>query len=326
MKDNRNDEVNKKLYGTDLFGNPIDPSIGLKSKLKQDFIMPPFSVFSSRDGYWQERKNYWLKLGIKSEIGRADDLTLNASSDSFMEEIINARGGGTSIFDPVLCELMYRYFCPADGQIIDCFAGGSVRGIVAAILGYRYWGNDLAEEQIIENHHQGSEICGDAIENEQLQWMHGDSLINMEFAPEADFLFSCPPYGDLEVYSDDENDLSTMSVEQFNDIYQQIIQKSCAKLRDNSFACFVVGNYRNRQGNLIDFLSSTIQAFQNAGLHYYNEGIFITPCGSLPVRIQKQFKGGRKLGKTHQNILVFVKGDGKKATKKIELSTKITTK
>jgi hypothetical protein len=35
--------------------------------------------------------------------------------------------------------------------------------------------------------------------------------------------------------------------------------------------------------------------------------------GSLPIRAGKHFSSGRKLGKTHQNILVFVKGSGKKA-------------
>jgi len=40
----------------------------------------------------------------------------------------------------------------------------------------------------------------------------------------------------------------------------------------------------------------------------------VTSVGSLPIRVGRQFASGRKLGKTHQNVLVFVKGDGKKAT------------
>lgn len=39
----------------------------------------------------------------------------------------------------------------------------------------------------------------------------------------------------------------------------------------------------------------------------------ITAIGSLPIRVGKQFEAGRKLGKTHQNVLVFVNGDGKRA-------------
>ncbi len=44
--------------------------------------------------------------------------------------------------------------------------------------------------------------------------------------------------------------------------------------------------------------------------------------GRLAVRIGKQFKAARKLGKTHQNILVFCKGDPRKATDAIEGRTK----
>ena len=56
------------------------------------------------------------------------------------------------------------------------------------------------------------------------------------------------------------------------------------------------------------------EAFRRAGLDFYNEAILITSAGSLPIRAGKQFEATRKLGKTHQNVLVFVKGDGKKAT------------
>jgi len=35
----------------------------------------------------------------------------------------------------------------------------------------------------------------------------------------------------------------------------------------------------------------------------------VTAAGSLPVRVTRQFQSGRKLGKTHQNMLVFFKGD-----------------
>jgi hypothetical protein len=40
----------------------------------------------------------------------------------------------------------------------------------------------------------------------------------------------------------------------------------------------------------------------------------ITPIGTLGMQTSRNFPIARKLGKTHQNVLVFVKGDGKKAT------------
>ena len=40
--------------------------------------------------------------------------------------------------------------------------------------------------------------------------------------------------------------------------------------------------------------------------------ILVNAVGSLPIRAGKQFNASRKIGKTHQNVLVFYKGDPKK--------------
>jgi len=39
----------------------------------------------------------------------------------------------------------------------------------------------------------------------------------------------------------------------------------------------------------------------------------VTAAGSLPIRVGKQFSTTRKLGKTHQQCLVFLKGDARRA-------------
>lgn len=218
---------------------------------------------------------------------------------------------GTSIFDPVLCELIYRWFCPPNGLILDPFAGGSVRGIVAAKLGRSYIGIELRLEQIDANNQQADRILNG---NEHAQWIHGDARKCKEIAPgDYDLIFTCPPYGDLEIYSDHPADLSTMPFEQFIAIYREIIAASCLMLKPDRFAAICVGDYRDKKGFYRNFVSETIAAFQNAGLRLYNEAVLITAVGSLPIRISKQFENARKLGKTHQNVLVFCKGDPRKA-------------
>jgi hypothetical protein len=52
----------------DLFGDLAPDPHG--SLLGDEFILPPFSVLSAREGWWQERKRKWLALGIQSELGR----------------------------------------------------------------------------------------------------------------------------------------------------------------------------------------------------------------------------------------------------------------
>lgn len=222
-------------------------------------------------------------------------------------------GSGTSIFDPVLCEVAYRWFSPPGGLVLDPFAGGSVRGIVAAKCGRQYIGHELRAEQVLANRTQADEICAD--DEMPPAWVAGDSRgIDKTCADvQADMIFSCPPYADLERYSDDPADLSTMAYSSFVGAYREIIAKTCALLKQDRFACFVVGEVRDKRGAYIDFVGDTVQAFRDAGLSYYNEAILITAAVSLPIRAGKQFSASRKLGKTHQNVLVFVKGDGKKA-------------
>ncbi len=611
--------------------------------LANEFMIPPFTVLNAREGWWMDRKRAWLSLGIKSEVGRGENLlgmsdtmlepdpekraamqaereAQKGKARTFGQDLMKGEGGnvvsgkkkglggvtmdalsshpryyeqktaaearvgrkltpeeferdhwvlpdselssGTSIFDPVLCELAYRWFSPVGGRVLDPFAGGSVRGIVCAALGRRYTGVDLREEQIIANRAQwpsvaaqlgaptpappeevpplavdeiegvrvvrddrvlggtkrraldrliasidadelvyatpaygfaqialagacraagkkatifvasrkdrhprtqlaadlGAEIVevkagrlnviqsrarkhcektgaylvpfgmddeifvdamaqeiaalpgeaptevwavagsgtltralqrafpdaahhavqigrdpdvgeaklwkapeafeddatdpppfpscsnydakawrfirehasegalfwnlgadlepGPAVEAIEPEWHTGDSnkvLADPAIGDGFDFVFSCPPYGDLEVYSDDPDDISTLEMSAFDAIYADIIAKAVERLADNRFACFVVGDYRDKRGIYANFVSKTIAAFEAAGAPLYNEAILITSVGSLPIRTAKQFRSTRKLGKTHQNILVFVKGDPRKA-------------
>jgi ParB-like nuclease domain len=313
----------------------------VKGKLADKFLIPPFSVLNAREGWWQDRKRSWLALGIKSEEGRGGGLMMQnqdglhsimktgkskanaapggsnmvASYKNGEREVGLVSESGTSIFDPVLCELAYVWFSPVGGLVLDPFAGGSVRGVVASKLGRQYIGHELRQEQVNANREQASEICADDVAPPA--WVCGDSRTIDRTCSDvrADFVFSCPPYADLEVYSDDPNDLSTFLYEEFKVAYFEIIKKTCSLLKNDCFACFVVGEVRDKKGNYIDFVGDTVQAFREAGLEYYNEAILVTAVGSLPIRAGKQFSASRKLGKTHQNILIFVKGDGKKAAK-----------
>ena len=293
------------LYGKGFFGDIKAPSKGL---ISDRFTLPPFSVLNAREGVWQSRKKRWLALGIEGEIGRDAKAYSCNDGQKIKYDYLPDINTGVSIFDPVLCELMYKWFCLKGGQIVDPFAGGSVRGIVAHLFDYKYWGCDLRQEQIDANYEQAEKITPD----DKPVWVTGDAIEKLEGAPKADFIFSCPPYGDLEKYSDDKRDLSNMEYYTFIATMKKIILKCYKQLKDDRFACFVVGDFRDKQGFYRNFISDTISCFLDNGFKLYNEAILVTVTGSLPIRITKQFNASRKMGKTHQNILVFVKGDPRK--------------
>lgn len=144
-------------------------------------------------------------------------------------------------------------------------------------------------------------------------WIVGDSRDTDTLLTEDeqfDLLFTCPPYYDKEVYSADPADLSNApTYGDFLAAYREIIAKSVARLRDNRFAVYVVGDLRDRQGFIRPFVADTIRAFEDAGMFLYNAAILVTAHGSLPIRITAQFQRGRKLGGTHQYVLIFFKGD-----------------
>jgi len=553
------------------------PKLGAHAgKLREKFLVPPFSVLDARQGYWRERREAWISLGIQSELGR--------DAKAFTTQAQMADGStfydytGVSIFDPVLCELVYRWFAPPGAVVLDPFAGGSVRGVIAAACGHQYWGIDLRAEQVAANKAQWGKIkplaaeiaqapvAQDAtdnavpttpIERRGQVWIKRDDLfaiagvrggkvrtcwtlaqgakglvtagsrqspqvnivahvakrlgipcrvhvptgkptpelqaaaqagadvvpqtpghnsviikrarddakargwreipfgmecieavaatstqvaalpdgckrivvpvgsgmtlagiltgmqkagvslpvlgvvvvadpadrldkwapkgwrqrvklvpagqdyhdpapvtvldglqldpiyeskciphlkpddllwcvgirqtadaraagqapvhdptwivgaspgaVGAKGIPDADLVFTCPPYHDLERYSDDPADLSAMSWDDFRDFYRETIVVAAARLKPNRFMAIVVGEIRDGRGLYRNLVGLTIDAAIAAGLAYYNEAILVTPIGSLPRRMGP-FSAYRKLGKTHQQLLVFYKG------------------
>tara|TARA_R110002153_G_scaffold196696_2_gene350091 strand:+ start:105 stop:2279 length:2175 start_codon:yes stop_codon:yes gene_type:complete len=562
-------------------GSSDNPSAPIPGSMAATFGAPPVTLLDSRQGYWQDRKRLWIEKGIVSEQGRGHlAVTCNAAEGKY--DYMSGRGGSTggSIFDPVLAELMVRWFSPESGRVLDPFAGGSVRGVVSAMVGRHYTGIDLRREQVEANREQWGAIrsglvfasvgevtikdpdaitpiqqvgdlwikrddlfecngvrggkvrtclalsqgsaglitagsrsspqvnivahvaeylglpcrvhtpegepspevahaissgaervthrpgynsviikrarddakergwteipfgmeCHEAVKQTRRQvpevlaegvsrlvvpvgsgmslsgilwglqdhghglnvlgvvvgadpserldkyappgwrdmvvlveatedyheevnasvgdlkldpvyeakcvphlrhgdmlwvvgvratleefsvegsteWIEGDSAetLGRGVQDEFDLVLSCPPYGDLEVYSDNPNDLSTMSHDQFLASYRSIIEASVERMAPDSFAVWVVGDYRDGRGLYRNFVGDTISAFLGAGVSLYNEAIYLSPMGTLPLRAGKSFRATRKLGKTHQNVLVFVKGDPRKAAEK----------
>lgn len=214
---------------------------------------------------------------------------------------------GTSIFDPVLCEVLYNWYSPHNGIIFDPFAGGSVRGIVAEKLDRHYIGIDLSQRQIDANRQEADRL------GVYPAWICDDSQNADKYIPDgaADMLFTCPPYHNLERYSTHPLDLSNMNYSDFITAYTNIIHTACRKLKNDRFAVLVVGDIRDSKGFYRGFVDATKGIVKSAGLHLYNEGILLEQYATAAMRCGKIFEAGRKLTKVHQNVLIFYKGNPK---------------
>lgn len=273
------------------------------NKLQDTFVVPPFSVLDTKKGYWQERKKYWRNL-IGDE-GESREGAL-AKGDT---NIMAATNNGVSLLDPVLAEIANKWFGLDNCNTFDCFAGDSVFGYISDALGNTFTGIELRQEQTDLNNQRlkGSKskyICDD-----------GQNVLKHIKEDSQDLLFSCPPYFDLEVYSDLKNDASNQKeYKDFLQILDNAFTGALKCLKDNRFAVIVVGDIRDKQGFYYGFADDVKNIFIRNGAKLYNEMIIAESIGTLPQRVGR-YMHNRKVGKCHQNVLVFYKGQPKEIKK-----------
>jgi len=279
--------------------------------LKDEFLVAPFSVLDSCSGDWLRRKRTWWSLGFDSTEGRERGNAFERQGDDYHGARMRSSTGNktTTDFDPVMAEVAYRWWCPKGGSILDPFSGGIVRGLVASKLGHKYTGIDVRKEQIDANKKLAKKFC----KRVQPEYLCGGSQrVIPTLMREFDFIFSSPPYAGIEVHSDLEEDISNKDYDEFLATYRDIVKAAVDRLKPNRFACFVVGESRDkRTGAFKSFVPDTVRAFVDAGMMYYNEAVLVTPAASLGMMVRRFFPNKRKLAKRHQNVLVFYKGDPK---------------
>jgi DNA modification methylase len=285
-----------------------DKEIQAVQKLSDRYLIPPFSVLNTREGLWQERKKLWKSLikdfgeSRKETLG-SGGITIDENSSSWMHN--PKLGNGVSLLDPVLSEIVNLWFGLQNSKTFDCFAGDSVFGYVSSYMGNSFTGIELRQEQTNLNNERikgfnSKYICDD-----------GRNILNHIEENSQDLLFSCPPYFDLEVYSDMSNDASNQqNYEDFLKIIDTAFTNAIKCLKENRFAVITVGDIRDKKGNYYRFPDHIKDIFNRNNLTLQNELILIEPIAFGAMRAEGNMKF-RKITKCHQNVLVFFKGNPK---------------
>lgn len=286
------------------------PKTKIQSNLLSDrFIIPPFSTLDTRQSYWQKRKALWKKLTGDLSVTRTDIESGRIFSHNLMNfdpkknTYIN---GGTSNFDPVLAEIMMRWFCCENSKILDPFGGEQTKGLVAGVLGYNYVGVEIRQDQVDLN----NQVVKDF---DKVKYICGDSTKISELITDRDFdvCITSPPYYSLETYS--KEDLSALGTyDEFMQMYKCIFKQCISMLKDNAWLIIKIADIRADNGAFYGFVADNIKLFQELGLHFYNDAVLINITGTAGIRANRQFYKPRKMVKAHQNVLVFYKGEPSK--------------
>lgn len=297
MKSIKRSETGKKLItSTPSLFNPRD--IYRRPDAGKAFFETTTTIWHI-DELAKRRVRDWKRLlgetgqsGTRHQVGRKDDTVYT---------------GTYSVFPPPLMEwILVRYGGPAGGKVLDPFSGGPPRGLVSAIMGYQYTGFDVRLEQIEENLAAVKRLKLDGV-----RYIHGDGTLMSalkEDGPIYDVGITCPPYYDVEVYSDQPDDISALgSYEEFNGA--MLVNAICCfdLLKPGAFFCIIIANFRDKKTKqLVDFRAHTVQNMQDAGFLFWQDVILSKNFGSAAKRSTNAWKG-LKLVPRHEHLLVFRK-------------------
>jgi DNA modification methylase len=291
-----------------LIGNEVPkrkkpkPALDAFKSLRTTYS-PPQLDFNTTTTVWhvdewiRARVHQWRAL--TGEDGQGGSRSGSARDVDSQE----AYSGTYSVFPIPLAEwILMRYAGPVGNTVLDLFAGGPPRAVATSIMDYKYTGIDVRGPAIEENIQKLTDFG--LVDN--CTYHHGDARY-IRLDEEFDFGFTCPPYYDLEVYSDQEDDFSNFnSYQEFDVGMYEVAQNYYRHLKPGALCCVVQGQFRDKKSNLVDFRGDTVGNFQDAGFNFFQDIVLIKSFGSAAVRSVVTWKG-RKLIPRHEYLLVFEK-------------------
>jgi len=281
MFDNHIDNIE---YTKNLFGEEIS-----KSKIIDRLKFFPTTI-------WQPNWNN-TKI-LKKEIN--DTCQTRKTLNSNRSDRRHGVNGKPSVFNPDLAIKILSVYCPKEANIYDPFAGGGTRGYIAKKMGNNYSGVELRIEEVNRIKNQMK------LWNEHFNLKSGNSE-DIHYDNKFNFSYTCPPYYDLEKYSDLDNDLSNAKTyADFLIMIKNVLKTTYDLLEDNSFCIWVVGNFRNKKGELVSFNADTIHIAKEQGFKLWDEIIWNGASNVALTRIGK-FEKNKKAIRIHEYILVFKK-------------------
>lgn len=254
-------------------------------------------AYATRDGCWQGVNGYSNVVNMKRSIDEAGEVVATTKSHN----------GNASVLDPIACEVIARFFMPANGgRIYNPFGGGVQMGFVAGASGYEYVASEIRKNQTDAN----NAICSHF---PSVKWIQADSAT---YEPEGEFdlIFTCPPYFKVEKYVDYDgvappgeiNSMSTFA--EFRDLLFSGYKCAISRLKENRFFVVMTGDSRDKNGAYYCSEAETEIFLRDQGLSIYNRIVYLE-CEFTRLAHAKKTLNMRKFPKREQKIIVAYKGD-----------------
>ncbi len=198
-----------------------------------------------------------------------------------------------SHFPAEVCGLCFQLFLRDATLVFDPFAGWGERHSAAIAAGRRYVGFDINPHAIAE----AERVYG--VQN---------TLADSREAPIPAFdgLLTCPPYWNLEAYSDSGID-ACRGWEEFLSIYGSILGRCWNAAKPGAVFCIMTGDWR-ADHHYYDLTHQTRSVMERMGATFWDEVIVSrASVTKIKIMIPQAVKLGYTV-KLHETLSVFKKG------------------
>jgi hypothetical protein len=238
---------------------------------------------------WQQTKI------LKAFVGDNVDTRKHAGTLGYTSD-----NTSTSMFNPYICKCLLNGYAPKNADIYDPFAGGGTRAIISTTMGHTYTGCEIRQEEVDVVNKRGETLglnftlmCKDACE-----------YINEK---KFNFSLTCPPYYNLEQYNGGERDLSMApTYSSFMNDITKIMKNVYISLKPDSYCIWIVGNFRDKNGALIDFRGDVVRSAKKSGFIFHDDIVIHSASGNAVQRVG-HFKANKKSVRIHEYALIFKK-------------------
>lgn len=239
--------------------------------------------------YWEFKKNTEFDKGIKDEVA-SDSLKKDLQTKKESLTYNKSWGARTALskFNSEYAKNIINFYTTKNCKILDPFSGRT-RQIICKKLGRNYTGFEI-----------NPKYSNDTI---------NDDCINIEKyfneTDKFDFLFTCPPYWNREIYSDIKGDISNLKTYKlFLVEYQKRFEK-CVKFIDDKGLCMiVVADFRDKEFYSLHY--DTIRIFKEFGWNLYDLVILEMNPAARQCYYSQAITNRRTL-MTHEYLLIFCK-------------------
>lgn len=206
---------------------------------------------------------------------------------------------GFSAFSSHLAEMLIEKYSHAGDVVLDPFAGWGTRMTACVLKQRAYVGYEVAEPALsnIKDHlaRMGSN-CNVIIHNAD------GCLLENTLDNSCDFVLTCPPYWQKEVYAGGVNQLSTIG---YNDFLTQV--RLCAKnsyrcLKRGKYAAIVVGSYRVK-GSYITVAEDVFRLWRDSGFEVVDVDAVSKPTQAI-IKSLVNLESGT-LGSSKESLYIF---------------------